>query len=639
VYISGEGVALNPNTVIDASKGTGKTMLNIVNATGNGAKLVGSATANNLLTSNNSASVLVGGAGNDILRGGNGNDIISAGNGNNTVVTGTGINTVTLGNGINVVTGGTGVDTITVGTGSNYITAGGGLDVITLGAHTLGNVHVVDLSAVADMSDAGAAEVITINGFVSGVDKINLIAGANSVGTLTLAAGDGQVAMLGAITDTTSVATLANVYTALATATGLNGAAGHEFAVSASGAATIVARTVTYTTGAAAGTYLVINDNNANFQPATDIVIKLASGTVVAAGDIVVGQAAFSVTPIQAFTSTVGVDNFLGGDQADTFSAKFSSTGNNTGLDGTNTFQRAEVMNGGAGTDVLTISAALKATGMTLVAADFAGVTNIEELVLNNTSTSTGGGDIVATTNAIFNKVTANVSFVTGVNITTTTGVQTIVVNSGAAQIAAVGSGTVTAAVPGTGAITITSGAGADVISLGSTSVGFVHTGVATIVSTTGAAYTTALADTVTGFVVGTGKDILQIDLSDAGNVLFAGADADTEIAGNLVIRAIAKDAATTLAAGDEVLVITGTFANEAALRTSLGTTGVITKNDTEAASLLVIWNDGTNTHVSAVADAGVDATMTTADLTVVDLIVLTGVLTAFHTDNLVAVA
>jgi hypothetical protein len=73
-------------------------------------------------------------------------------------------------------------------------------------------------------------------------------------------------------------------------------------------------------------------------------------------------------------------------------------------------------------------------------------------------------------------------------------------------------------------------------------------------------------------------------------------------------------------------------------LLTSIGTTGLITKNDTEAASIVVVWNNGTNTYVSAVHDAGTDAPMTTADLTEVTLVILAGVLTAFDTANLAAI-
>jgi hypothetical protein len=201
--------------------------------------------------------------------------------------------------------------------------------------------------------------------------------------------------------------------------------------------------------------------------------------------------------------------------------------------------------------------------------------------------------------------------------------------------------------VGGSGADVITGGEGGDTITSGLAADTVVLTETVatadTIISTVGVAYTTATADTITGFTVGASGDILQIDISDStaigvGKELRAGGDIDTAIAGNLVIKAIAKDAATTLASTDEALVITGTFANAAALLTSIGTTGLITKNDTEAASIVVVWNNGTNTYVSAVHDAGTDAPMTTADLTEVTLVILAGVLTAFDTANLAAI-
>ena len=696
VYISGGAVALNPNTVIDASKGTGKAILNIVSATGNGAKLVGSATANNLLTSNNSSSVLVGGAGNDILRAGNGDDAITAGEGNDTVVAGNGVNSVTLGNGMNFVSGGTGIDTITVGTGTNWIATGGALDVITLGAHALGNSHTIDLT------DAGrtVANVVTVNGFNSGVDKINLSGvGGASLDTLTLTNATTQAAMLAPVTDPTSVATLAAVYTALATATGLNNSVGHEFAASGAGAGALVARTVVYPNGEAAGTYLVINDDTAGFAAADDIVIKLTGKTTVAAGDIVAAGTAYSVTPSQAFTASVGTDNFVGGDQNDTFASTFSGATAGPAVHVLSTFADTDVMNGGANSnltassaatpgDVLTISPAGDITtgttaNLTLADADFANKTGIEGLTISSTgvgsqsitlantnygaagfkflttsstsgaitiaagtvatagefkvtTTQIGGNiSVTAATAAVAQSITTLVGSgaVAGDTVVTST---TVIVGGGAVDTISATSGTT--ALPGNGSISITSGAGADLITLG------VHGGVATIVSTVDTAYTTATADAITGFTVGTGKDILQIDISDStaigvGKALRAGGDIDTAIAGNLAIRAIAKDAAITLAAGDEAVVITGTFANSGAVLTSIGTTGVITKADDEAASIVVVWNDGTNTYVSAVHDAGVDTTMTTADLTLVNMVTLVGVLTAFHTDNLVAVA
>lgn len=317
VTVSGAGTssittgvfALAANTVIDASAATGTVVISALGSTGNGLAIIGSATKANTLTGNALASVLTGGAGNDTITGGAGNDTISggegnntlagnagantitAGNGNNTVsVTGsTSANSITVGNGYNTITGGTGDDTIIVGTGGNVITSGAGLDKITLGAHVLGATNTLVFGSTAEA--ATVANVDTITGFVSGTDTVQLTSGVTGTGSLTgltLAAGNTAATMLAAVTDATSVATLADVYTALATATGLNNSAGHVFAASAAGTATLVARQVVYTTGAAAGTYLVINDATDGFQAANDIVIKLVGNTTFAAGDITV---------------------------------------------------------------------------------------------------------------------------------------------------------------------------------------------------------------------------------------------------------------------------------------------------------------------------------------------------------------
>ena len=52
----------------------------------------------------------------------------------------------------------------------------------------------------------------------------------------------------------------------------------------------------------------------------------------------------------------------------------------------------------------------------------------------------------------------------------------------------------------------------------------------------------------------------------------------------------------------------------------------------------VVVWSDGIDTHVSTVVDAGTDAAWTAAELTVTDIVVLTGVLTAFNAANLVII-
>jgi hypothetical protein len=73
------------------------------------------------------------------------------------------------------------------------------------------------------------------------------------------------------------------------------------------------------------------------------------------------------------------------------------------------------------------------------------------------------------------------------------------------------------------------------------------------------------------------------------------------------------------------------------------GTTAISwSANPTATNGLLVIWYDGTNTHVSAVSDADTadNAPMLATELELTDLVILTGnVTTGWNTANLVAVA
>lgn len=200
---------------------------------------------------------------------------------------------ITGGSGIDTITGGAGDDTIVVGAGitTNSVTGAAGADSIDLtgssGADTI--IYGVASTTV----DAAGANMDTITNFASGTDKIQLTAGDNSAtaGTISvgglaginLAAGSTLATMAAVISDATSVATVADVYTALGVV--LTTA---NLTASATGVGNIKGQVVTFTTGAAAGTYLVINDVTADFQAATDLVIKLAGTTTFAAGDLTV---------------------------------------------------------------------------------------------------------------------------------------------------------------------------------------------------------------------------------------------------------------------------------------------------------------------------------------------------------------
>ncbi len=300
VGITTGAIALNVNSVIDAHLATGAVTVTAAGSTANGLKIVGSDTAASDLTLGTLAGVIIAGNGNNTLNGSVQADTITSGNGNSTITGNGGADIITVGNGYNTITGGAAVDTITVGTGGNIITSGAGADIITLGAHVAGvrDTLIYGASAAAGANVGGAANMDTITGFVSGADTIQLQSGDATVVTgaylagsllgLNLVAGTSSAAtMLAAVTDATSVADLAAVFTALGTATGLDNSAGHAFAASTALAGGIVAREVVYTTGAAAGTYLVINDSTDGFG-AGDIVIKLVGNTAFAAADLTV---------------------------------------------------------------------------------------------------------------------------------------------------------------------------------------------------------------------------------------------------------------------------------------------------------------------------------------------------------------
>jgi Ca2+-binding RTX toxin-like protein len=89
--------------------------------------------------------------------------------------------------------------------------------------------------------------------------------------------------------------------------------------------------------------------------------------------------------------------------------------------------------------------------------------------------------------------------------------------------------------------------------------------------------------------------------------------------------------AATTLAAGDRVMVLTGaTFANAAAVQTAIESGGsralTFGSATTAGDDIIIVWSDGTLGHVSAVNISSAVTTVTAAASTVTDLVTLTGI-------------
>ncbi len=201
-----------------------------------------------------------------------------------TITGSAGADSITGGAGADNITGGGGIDSITGGAGDDIITGGAGADVITGGA----GADKFRFATIADITTS--ANVDKITDFVTGSDKIAIQGDAGASATLlglTLVTATATAAVMNtAIADATSVATIADVYAALATS--LDNTTGHEFTGSTATADGLVARVVTFATGTAAGTYLVVNDSTAAFQATYDLVINLTgiTGGAFAASDI-----------------------------------------------------------------------------------------------------------------------------------------------------------------------------------------------------------------------------------------------------------------------------------------------------------------------------------------------------------------
>ncbi len=168
----------------------------------------------------------------------------------------TGKLTLTASGKSDIVKGGAGADTLITSGGNDTVTGNGGADTF--------------LFQGGDAVVAGAANLITITDFTAGVDKFGIKQGANlfldglNVGAATVA--------LSALPAIASAADVAAVYGAIS-------------GVDASTATVIQARLVTVTSGAAAGTYLFVNDDSAASAVSEDLLVKLTGtlGTLSAA--------------------------------------------------------------------------------------------------------------------------------------------------------------------------------------------------------------------------------------------------------------------------------------------------------------------------------------------------------------------
>lgn len=215
-------------TTVDANVASGQTLT--VNASG--------ATGTSTLVWNGAAETngvfnVTGTANNDTLTGGFGNDTIIGGAGADRIA------------GASQATGGTAA---TGGIQADVFTGGAGVDTFVFSGSTLANMATVS---------SGTTAITRITDFVAGTDKIALVNGAAAQTSVVLATAQ----------TITTAADLTAVWAGI-TAIGASTSGGATNAV-----------VVTVSGGAAAGTYLYVNDATAAVNSATDMLINITGVT------------------------------------------------------------------------------------------------------------------------------------------------------------------------------------------------------------------------------------------------------------------------------------------------------------------------------------------------------------------------
>jgi hypothetical protein len=221
------------NFTINGSAATGALTLNATAYATNGVSLTGGSAAD----------TLTGSLQNDALNGGAGNDTLSSLAGNDTI------------------NGGDGTDSINGGIGADSLTGGAGVDTFR---------YVAAVALAGDAANAGVANVDRITDFVAGTDKFSFAVGADEYLTgLNLTA-----ATVFALNTAQTIATAADVTAVFAGIT----------AITASSNAIVQGAVITVSAGAAAGTYLYVNDNTGAVAAAEDQLINITgiTGTLAA---------------------------------------------------------------------------------------------------------------------------------------------------------------------------------------------------------------------------------------------------------------------------------------------------------------------------------------------------------------------
>ncbi|WP_347919617.1 Hint domain-containing protein [Paracoccus marcusii] len=544
------------------------------------------------------------GAGNDTIDGGLGNDLIDAGDGNDLVnLTGTfGNDTITGGLGSDTLSGATltGASTVTFNGGSGTFVSGGSTATFnTIEAVTTGSgADTVTISGTAAGTFATGAGADTINAGGSGADSINAGDGDDLV-NLSGAFGSDTITG-GAGSDTLSGATLTGASTVT-----FNGGSG----TFASGGSTASFNTIeAITTGTGADTVNITGSVAGAFATGAGADTINAGGS--GADSINTGDGDDLVN----LTGTFGNDTITGGSGSDTLAGATLTGGSTVTFNGgsgtfanggsTASFNTVEAITTGTGADTVTISgvaAGAFATGAgadtinaggsgadIIDAGDGDDLVNLTGAFGSDTITGGAGSDtlsgatLTGASNVTFNGGTgtfanggSTASFNTVEAITTGAGADTVTISGVAAGAFATGAGADTINAGGSGADIINAGDGDDLVNLtgvfgndtitggagSDTLSGATLTGASTVTFNGGSGTfasggSTASFNTIEAITTGAGADTVTISGTVAGSFA-TGAGADTINAGG--------SGADTINAGDgdDLINLTGTFGSD----------------------------------------------------------------------------
>ena len=617
----------NKSLDLDDNAITGGTLLATINASAyTGSALTANATNSTkdiTYTHGSGTITLTTGSGNDTVTGGTGADSVAGGTGNDSITGGTGNDTIDGGAGNDIISGGDGEDSITAGAGNDSITAGAGNDTIDF----LTNLATTDtVDGGADTDTLTFTVSTTIAPTLTAVEKATVTFGATTGGAFNAGNSTALTTYTLASTTNATTATVTNIATGATVIVSdantdtvtLDTAAAAELTVSyraaSAGASTITdAATVTITgaTATASSANLVLDDVDT-----TSLTVNGAAAAFSLSTGAITGTDKLA-TLVVATTTTTGTATIGAVVDADSLTSLTVTAANANATTGAI---------GGTGTAEVLAAISVSATGgatatVGAITADVSDTTTDNAMVLTVTS-DVGATVTMSTIDNQYGTVNATLTGAGAITIGAITaadlGTFDASGTSGAVSLAtatvALG-GTVTF---GSGAATYTASQGNDTVTFGASNA---------TVDTITLSNTAGGMVTINNFKAGTTNgDVINLDISAIGLPSDGNSAA---CAGTGVVKEVA--AAATLAAGDDIIVLTGAqFATSALAEIAIEAAGshalTFGAANVSGDDIMVAWSDGSNSYIGAYNTTSATTGLATAADTMTVLVTLVGI-------------